>query len=172
VGVRSVLQVYGRRHVLGGTYGAFRFSSPLAQATNGRRVDVLVRRGHRGSVPASTHRVGRCISEGRTRFGRWTALRKRCARTGRLGVVCFLFLLQESSYIARISHYLESCLSTSRRFFLTAITVSVPVDRRTLLIYPSSPILYLHRRRLPTRSCPWFLFKGMVRLTRSSTSLT
>ena len=130
-----MLQVYDRRHVLGSTYGTSRFSSPLAQATNGRHVDVLVRRGHRGSVPASTRRVGRCISEGRTRFGRWTALRKRYARTGRLGVVSSLFLLNESSYIARISHYLENCLSISRRFFLTAITVSacIPVDRRNCL---------------------------------------
>jgi hypothetical protein len=136
VGVRPVLQIYGRGDVLGSTYGAFPFFSPLLQATNGRHVDVLVRRAHRGSVPASTHRVGRCISEGRIQFGRWTALRKRCVR---LGIVIFLFSLQESSYIARISHYLESCLLTSRRFFLTVTIVSacVPVGRQTLLIYPT-----------------------------------
>lgn len=116
VGVQPMLQVYGRWHALGSTYGAFRFSSPLAQATNGRHVDVLVQRGHRGTVSASTHLVGRCVSEGWTPFGRWMVLRSRYARTGRLGVVqvSFLFLLQESSYI---SHYLESCLSISRRFF-------------------------------------------------------
>jgi hypothetical protein len=143
--------------------GRYIWCVPILLSSRPRREGILTYSGgHRGNVRASIHQVGRCISEARTRFGRWTAQRKRCARTGRLGVVKFLFLRQESSYIARICHYLESCLSTSRRFFLTAITVSacVPVDRRALLMYSSSPILYLHRRRLPTRSCPWFLFKG------------
>jgi len=157
VGVRSMFQVHDRRHVLGGTYGVYRFSS--FRAMEGVRVDVAD--GHRGSVRASTHQVGKYINGVHTPFGRWMARRKRCARLVTL-VVSFLFLRQESSYIARICHYLENCLSTSRHFSLTAIIVSscVSIDRRTLLIHPSSPILYLYRRRLPTGSCPWFLFKG------------
>jgi hypothetical protein len=137
-----------------------RFGSPLSRVMEGMHVDLAD--GHRGSVRASTHQVGRYIKGGHTRFGRWMARRKRCARLIALVVSFFLFLRQESSYIARICHCSENCLSTSRHFSSTAIIVGdrVSVDRRTLLILSSSPILYLHRRRLPTGSCPWFLFKG------------
>lgn len=136
-----------------------RFGSPPSRVMEGMHVDLTD--DHRGSVRASTHQVGRYISGVHTPFGRSTARRKRCARLAAL-VVRFLFLRQESSYIARICHYLENCLSTSKHFSSIAIIVSARVsfDRRTLLTHSSSSILHLHRRRLPTRSCPWFLFKG------------
>jgi hypothetical protein len=50
-----------------------RFGSPLS------RIHVDLAYGRRGSVRASTHQVGRYINGVRTRFGRWTARRKRCA---------------------------------------------------------------------------------------------
>ena len=51
----------GWRHVLGSTYGAFQFSSPLARAMNGKHVDVLIQCSHRGSVPAhSSPTMGSC----------------------------------------------------------------------------------------------------------------
>jgi hypothetical protein len=138
-----------------------RFGSPLSRVMEGMHVHLAD--GHRGSVRASTHQVGKYINGVHTRYGRWTARRKRCARLVAF-IASFLFLRQESSYIARICHCLENCLSTSRPFSSTAIIVSasVSVDRRTLLIHSSSLILYLHRCRLPTGSCPWFLFKGSL----------
>ena len=135
-----------------------RFGSPLSRAMQGVHVDLAG--GHRGSVRASTHQAGRYINGVHTRFGRWMARRKRCVRL--ITLVAIYFSYEESSYIARICHSLENCLSTSKHFSSTAIIVRarVSVDRRALLIHSSSPILYLHRRRLPTGSCPWFLFKG------------
>jgi hypothetical protein len=59
-----------------------RFGSPLSRVMEGMHVDL--EDGHRGSVRASTHQVGRYINGVHTRFGRWTARRKRCARFGRL----------------------------------------------------------------------------------------
>jgi len=136
-----------------------RFGFPLSRLMERMHVDLAD--GHRGSVRASTHRVGKYINVVHTRFGRWTARRKRCARLVAL-VVSFFSYFQEGSCIARICHCLENCLSTSRHFSSTAIIVSarVSVDRRTLPSLSISPILYLHRCRLPTGSCPWLLFKG------------
>lgn len=122
-----------------------RSCSLLSRVMEGMHVDLVD--GHRRSARASTHQVGRYINGVHTRFGRWTARRKRCARLAAF-VASFLFLRQEGSYIARICHYSENCLLTSRHFSSTAIIVGVPasVDRKTLLIHSSSPILYFHRR--------------------------
>jgi hypothetical protein len=43
VGVRSVFQIHGRRHIVGGTYGIVHFL--VAQHVEERRVDVLILRG-------------------------------------------------------------------------------------------------------------------------------
>jgi hypothetical protein len=57
-----------------------RLGSPLSRVMERMHVQVDLADGHRGSVRASTHQVGRYINEAHTRFGRWTARRKRCAR--------------------------------------------------------------------------------------------
>ncbi|KAH9992121.1 acyl-CoA N-acyltransferase [Russula vinacea] len=58
-------------------YMADGMSWEVHMATNGRHIDVLVRRGHRGSVPASNHRVRRRISEGTHDLGVDGAKEKR-----------------------------------------------------------------------------------------------
>jgi hypothetical protein len=118
-----------------------RFGSPLSRVMEGIRVNLAD--GHRGGVRASTRQVGRYINGVRTRFGRWTARRKRCARLV-ASVVSFLFLHQESSYIARICHYLENCLSTSRHFSSTVIIVGarVSVDHEALLVLYTRTVLF------------------------------
>jgi hypothetical protein len=54
-----------------------RFGSPLSRVMEGMHVHLAD--GHRGSVRASTHQVGKYINGVHTRYGRWTARRKRCA---------------------------------------------------------------------------------------------
>ena len=64
-----------------------RFGS-RSRVVEGMHVDLT---GHRGSVHASTHQVGRYINEVHTRFGRWMARRKRCARLVALVVSFFSY---------------------------------------------------------------------------------
>ena len=75
LGVRPVLQVHGRWHVMGGTYGATQSPPPWEMHTH-----LCVPCGgqlHRKSARSSTRRVGRCTSEVRTRSGRWMVQRRR-----------------------------------------------------------------------------------------------
>lgn len=75
VGVRPVFQVHGRRHVMGGAYGATQFLHPWETHTNLRIPCGCQLR--RGSARLSTRRVGKCTSEVRTRSGRWMVQRKK-----------------------------------------------------------------------------------------------
>ncbi len=92
--------------------------SPLSQATEEAMLTCMAWAvGHRGNVRASIHLAGRCISGVRTRFGKWTARRKKCARTGRLSRQTSFLTPREQLYCQNLSLFGKLFIDIKTLFF-------------------------------------------------------